>query len=230
KAEVDGKPATVIAWIWARTVTCPNPACGIEMPLVRSWWLGKKKGKEAYVVPEVVADADHPSGKRDKYRIEHAPDGPQLEGTMSGRQGAWCVACQNPVAKNYIKSEGRAGRMGAALMAVVAEGRRRRVYLDPDEQHRKAARVSRPEDVPDQELGFDPRNLWTPDYGLTRFSDLFTNRQLVALTTFSDLVSEARERVVKDALEAGMPAGDRLAAGGTGAEAYGDAVATYLGM
>ncbi|GAA2003798.1 DUF1156 domain-containing protein [Nocardiopsis rhodophaea] len=213
----DGSEAMVIAWIWARTVTCPNPACGIEMPLVRSWWLGKKKGKEAYVVPTVVPDTSHPSGKRVKFEIGHdtagAPTNNQ-DGTMSGRHGAVCVACDGVVSKDTIKAEGIAGRMGAVLMSIVAEGRRRRNYLPPTPEHEEEARTQRPENVPDQELGYDPRNLWTPLYGLTRFSGLFTNRQLLVLTTLSDLVAEVRDRVLED--------------GGT--PAYGDAVATYLGF
>lgn len=227
----DGGEATVIAWIWARTVTCPNPACGIEMPLVRSWWLGKKKGKEAYVVPSVVSDPSRPSGQRVAFEIGQDPSGPKGEdGTMSGRQGASCLSCDASVSKDHIKAEGMASRMGAALMAVVAEGNRRRIYLAPTDEHRTAADVERPEGVPDQNIGHDPRALWTPLYGLSRFSDLFTNRQLVALTTFSDLVGEARERVLADARTAGMPEGERLDAGGSGASAYADAVATYLGL
>lgn len=225
----DGSEATVIAWIWARTVTCPNPACGIEMPLVRSWWLGKKKGKEAYIIPRVVEDDEHPSGKRMAFDIGHDKTGPTVEASKN-RQGAVCVACGSQASQDHIKKEGRAGNMGAALLSVVAEGNRRRVYLPPTRAHIGASDVSRPSDVPDQELGFDPRNLWTPPYGLTRFADLFTNRQLLALTTFSDLVTEARERVLQDALDAGMPSGDRLAEGGAGAEAYADGVATYLAM
>jgi len=221
-----GGEATVIAWIWARTVTCPNPACGIEMPLVRSWWLGKKKGKEAYVVPTVV-------GGKVEYGIGHdLGQGPSkdVDGTMSGRKGAVCVGCGTAVSTDYIKEEGLAGRLGASLIATVAEGNRQRIYLAPTSEHAEAAEVTRPDDVPDQPLGYDPRNLWTPAYGLGTFASLFTNRQLTALTTFSDLVVEARERVLTDALAAGVPDGVRLEAGGTGAAAYADAVATYLGL
>lgn len=213
----DGTAATVIAWLWARTVTCPNPACGIEMPLVRSWWLGKKKGKEAYVVPTVVGDLTHPSGMRVKFEISHDRAGAptkDTDGTMSGRQGGVCVSCDAAVSKDHIKAEGQAGRMGAALMATVAEGSRQRLYLAPTAEHAGFASIARPDDIPLQEIGYDPRNLWTPQYGLTKFADLFTNRQLVALTTFSDLVSEARDRVIAD--------------GGT--DAYADAIATYLGL
>jgi putative DNA methylase len=225
----DGGEANVIAWIWARTVTCPNPACGIEMPLVRSWWLGKKKGKEAYVVPQVVDDTEHPSGKRVEFEIGHYPAGPGAEATKN-RQGARCVACGSQATQDEIKRRGLAGDLGAALMAVVAEGDRRRVYLPPTNEHEVAAEISRAADVPDQELGYDPRNLWTPAYGLTHFSDLFTNRQLMALTMFSDLVSEARERVLADGLAAGMPPGERLTEGGEGGEAYADAVVTAVAM
>ncbi|MES9517389.1 DUF1156 domain-containing protein [Rhodococcus erythropolis] len=225
-----GVEAEIIAWVWARTVTCPNPACGIEMPLVRSWWLGKKKGKEAYIVASVVDDETHASGLRVKFTIGRDDSGPETDGTMSGRQGAVCIACQATVSKDYIKSEGVAGRLGARLMSVVAEGRRQRLYLDPREIDEIAANIEHTEDVPVQELGIDPRNLWTPSYGLTKFSDLFTNRQLVAMTTFCDLVKEVRERVINDALEAGMPAGESLEDGGSGAVAYGDGLATYLGI
>ena len=231
----DGTKATVIAWIWARTVTCPNPACGIEMPLVRSWWLGKKKGKEAWVRPIIVADLGHPSGKRVEFEIGHGRGGAPSadeDGTV-GRNGATCVACGSAVALDVHHAR-RARRVGsgAQLMAVVAEGDRRRVYLPPTTEHRRAARRRRGRRrAPDGELADgSPRTSDVQHYGLTRWADLFTNRQLLALTTFSDLVMEARERVLRDALAAGAPAGDRLEAGGTDAEAYADAVATYLGI
>lgn len=235
---VDGKTqksttATTIAWIWARTVTCSNPACGIAMPLVNSWWLGKKKGKEAFVVPTIVDNAATPSGRQVEFTIGHdKAKGPATadDGTVSGRSGGVCVACGSPATSGYIKAEGLAGRLGATLMAVVAEGKRRRIYVPPTNAHQEAAVVDRPRVLPNQRLGHDPRNLWTPPYGLTKFSDLFTDRQLVALTTFSDLVGEAREKVLKDAVAAGLPSSARLADGGEGAEAYADAVATYLGM
>lgn len=120
--------------------------------------------------------------------------------------------------------------MGAQLMATVAEGNRTRIYLEPTPEHEAAAQIRRPMDVPDQELGYHPKDIWTPPYGLTTFADLFTPRQLTALTTFSDLVTEAREHVLADALAAGMRQGDRIEAGGTDAAAYADAVATYLGL
>ena len=225
----DGTRASVIAWIWARTVTCPNPACGIDMPLARSWWLGKKKGREAWIKPRITADPTHRSGRRVDFTIAHDKDGPAVDGTVS-RTGATCVACWTAVPLNYIRAEGRANRTGSKLMAIVAEGNRQRVYLCPDDTHVTAAAVDRPADVPEGELPNNPRDFKTPNYGMTRWADLFTNRQLIALATFSDLVGEARDRVFKDALVAGMSEGDRLEDGGSGAAAYADAVATYLGL
>lgn len=226
KAQLDdGTEANVIAWIWARTVTCPNPACGIEMPLVRSWWLGKKKGKEAYVVPTVVDG-------RVEYSIGHDPkEAPtkDTDGTV-GRLGATCVSCGSPASLKYVREQGRTNGLGTQLMATVAEGNRRRLYVAPDRTAIAGADIVPPGDLPSGELASNPRDFKTPNYGMTTFASLFTNRQLTALTTFSDLVSEARERVLQDALAAGLHEGDRLEQGGTGAAAYADAVATYLGF
>jgi putative DNA methylase len=228
----DGTQATVIAWIWARTVACPNPACGIEMPLVRSWWLGKKKGKEAWVRPLIVTDSEHPSGRRVEFEIGHGTAGaPTADSDRTvGRSGATCIACGAAVSLNYIRGEGKRQGLGAALMTVVAEGQRQRVYLPPSAEHARAATVEEVSDAPGGDLPTNPRDFKTPNYGMTRFADLFTNRQLLALTTFSDLVDEARARARDDALAAGFPPGDPLEAGGDGAHAYADAVATYLGL
>ncbi|MFJ5599930.1 DUF1156 domain-containing protein [Micromonospora parva] len=228
----DGSLATVIAWIWTRTVTCPNPACGMETPLVRSWWLGKKKGKEAYVVPTVVADATHPSGLRVQFGIGHDKDhAPTVEGDGTvGRRGAVCVSCDAPVPLDYIRTEGRSKRLGAQLMAVAAEGNRQRIYLPPTEEHLSAAAVAAPKESIEGSLGFYPRDIKAPTYGLTEFTHLFTNRQLTALTTLSELVGEAQQLVLHDALKAGIAEGKRLESGGTGAAAYADAVASYLAM
>jgi putative DNA methylase len=204
KAKLDnGDEATVIAWIWARTVSCPNPACGGTMPLVRSFWLGKKKGKERWVHPI-------PDGKQVRFEIR-GPHGTPRAGTVS-RTGAECLLCGAAVPLAYIRAEGKAGRMGIQLMATAAEGTRTRHYLPPTEQHEQAADVPRPSDIPDAEIPHNPRYLTTPNYGLVAWSDLFTNRQLIALTTFSDLVKDARDDVVVSGAE----------------PAYADAITTYL--
>lgn len=228
----DGSEVPVIAWIWARTVTCPNPACGIEMPLVRSWWLSKKKGKEAYVVPRVIDDVTHPSGRSVEFDIGTDLSGaPQkdTDGTV-GRTGASCLACLSGVALEYIRSESRTRGLGTRLMAVVGEGDRRRIYLPPSECQVRAASLDLPSNLPTGQLFDWPGRINVVRYGLTEFADLFTNRQLLALTTLGDLVGEAREKALGDAIEAGMEAGERLVDGGSGAEAYADAVATFLGL
>ena len=221
----DGLEATVIAWIWARTVTCPNPACGIETPLVSKWWLGKKKGKEAYIVPKVVGD-------HVEYSIGHDPKRAptkQDDGTVD-RNGARCLACEAHIGFDYLRSEARSGRMGAELTAIAVEGRGSRTYLPPDRAHAAMALRAVPSSVPVGDLPEAALGFRVQAYGMLKYSDLFSSRQLTALTTFSDLVGETRERVLRDALAGGMSKGERLEAGGVGAAAYADAIATYLGL
>lgn len=228
----DGTTANVIAWIWARTVTCPNPACGIETPLVRSWWLGKKKGKEAYIVPHVTEALNHPHGKTVTFSIEHDMAGAPAkdnEGTV-GRNGATCIACKSSIDLTYVRSEGRSGRLGSQLMSEVAEGTRSRIYLAPSDRSILAAQTPVPEDIPRQEIPPQAPSFRVQAYGMNHCADLFTAPQLTALTTFSDLVLEARERVFIDAGVAGLRDSEGLELGGSGADAYADAVTTYLGL
>lgn len=220
-----GTEHKVIAWIWARTVTSPNPANPIEVPLVRTWWLSKKKGKEAWVRAtvrdgrvhyEVVNDANGPKGSDD--------------GTIS-RGKAIAIGDQTPIDIKYIRSEARAGRLSAHLIAVIAEDKRGRLYVSPTDEHYDAAHVERPTDVPNQLIptrNHDVDRL--PMYGMPTWSDAFTDRQLVALTTFSDLVGEMHKRILSDALASGVSEGESLEAGGAGARAYADAIATYLAL
>jgi putative DNA methylase len=203
--EHGGGNATVIAWIWVRTVKSPNPAWDGPMLLARSFALSTKKGNETWVEP--IIDRER---KRISFAIRTGSGCP--EGTV-GRSGALCLATGTPVPLTHIREEGKAGRMGAQLMAIVAEGPRGRVYVAPDETHERIARSAvPPDDVPDFELATHPQYMGTPRYGLSQFRDLFTPRQLVALCTFSDLVDEVRLRILDDC----------------GDEAYAKAVATYL--
>ncbi len=219
-----GTEHTVIAWKWARTVTSPNPANPIETPLVNSWWLSKKKGKEAWVKATVVDG-------QVQYEVQHNADGPKgdADGTVN-RRGAVSIADGTPIDLSYIRAESRAGRMGAHLIAVVADGGKGRVYVSPNEKHTSVAQVPRPDDLPVSELPEKALGFRVQAYGFEQWVDLFTNRQLVALSTLSDLVSEARNKILEDALAAGIPAGERLEDGGVGAEMYADAVATYLAL
>ena len=217
-----GGEATVIAWIWARTVKCPNPACGCEMPLASSFVLSKKKGNEAYIVPCV-------NGNTIRYTV-HMDNGTVPDSPKTSRGSNFkCIACGNSVTPDYIKSECVSKRADAVLMAIVAEGRKGRIYITPDEIHSDIAKVPLPDNIPNGEIGGDRRALWTPLYGLTEFSDLFTNRQLTALTTFSDLIAEAQAKAEQDAIKAGMPDDNvPIAEGGKGAKAYGEAIGVYL--
>lgn len=231
----DGSRANVVAWLWARTVACPNPACGITMPLVKSWWLSKKKGDEAYLSASVVDDPTSRAGRRIGFTVSRDKSGAPTttnDGTV-GRKGARCVACGAGAPLSYVRSEAQAGRMGQQLMAIVAEANRKRVYLEPAEEHVSAANVERPDTVP---MGSLPPHSVSPNsnqtvriYGFTEFADLFTNRQLVTLTTFNGLVAEARSKIREDA---GFAAWAPVDATEFEAEvgAYADAVATYLAM
>lgn len=220
-----GTEHTVIAWKWARTVISPNPANPIETPLVNSWWLSKKKGKEAWVKATVVDG-------QVQYEVQHNADGPKKDedGTIKHGKGAWTVGDGTPFSYDYVRESGKRGEIGAHLIGIVAEGNPGRLYLSPTPEHIQAAKVDAGDAGIIGEIATNPRWFSPPAYGMREFSDLFTNRQLVALTTLSDLVSEARSKVLEDALASGIPAGERLEDGGVGAEAYADAVATYLGL
>ena len=222
-----GRKLTVIAWLWARTVKSPNPAfADVDVPLASTFILSTKKGKEAYVEPVIEG-----RGYRFTVKVGAPPDADAAKAGTKLSRGAnfRCLMSGSPVAGDYVKAEGQAKRLGARLMAVVAEGDRSRVYLAPTAEHEETARSAVPEWQPEQSLPDDPRNFWTVLYGLRLYSDLFTSRQIVALTTFSDLVGEATERVRHDAVAGGLPDDDRpLRDGGTGATAYAETVAVYL--
>lgn len=225
--EQGGGEATVIAWIWARTVKCPNPACGCEMPLASSFVLSKKKGKEAWIEPQFDYEA-----KKITYKVRlgkgKVPEAPK---TARGAKFK-CIMCGETTTDNYIKQESVNGRMGSVLMGIVAEGKHGRLYVSPTEEHVLATQCSKPEgEYPEQRLPYDPRNIWCVNYGLDTYDKLFTNRQLTALTTFSELVSEAQAKAEADAVAAGMK-NDHLPLcnGGDGAKAYGEAVGVYLAL
>ena len=224
--EYGGGEATVIAWLWVRNVTCPNPACGTQMPLTSKWWLSKKKGKESWVEPHIDYNVTPPTIH---FAVKTGKGQPQ-DGTVN-RQGATCIACGTTVAFDHVRNEGKAGRMGAQLMAIVAEGNHNRAYLAPTREQAAIAAQAIPEWKLEAVLPHNPRDFKTPNYGMRTFGELFTPRQLVALTTFSDLVQEARDKVLHDAKVAGWSVdGVSLNDGGAGANAYADAVATYLAI
>jgi len=224
-----GQKLTVIAWLWARTVKSPNPAFAhVEVPLASTFMLSTKAGKEAYVEPLIEG-----GGYRFTVKVGKPKDAEGVKNGTKLARGAnfRCLMSGTPIASDHIYGEAQAGRMGARLMAIVAEGERGRVYLAPTPEHEAAARRAKPDWKPDVAMPENPRWFSPPLYGLTTYGDLFTPRQLVALTTFSDLVGEAMQQARRDALAAGLPDdGVPLRNGGSGATAYAEAVGVFLGI
>jgi putative DNA methylase len=223
----DGKDTTVIAWLWARTVKCPNPACGALMPLLGTFQLSTRKGKEAWIDPVIDRRA-----RTVRFEVKggkgKAPPSPKV-----GRGATFiCLVCETIADDASTRNEFKAKRNGKQLTAIVAEGERGRVYLTPDAEHERIAALAVPLWKPEEEMDQDTNNLVSGrGYGITNWFELFTPRQLVTLTTFSDLVNEARQKAFSDARIAQM-IDDNVTfdQGGANATAYGDAVATYLGL
>lgn len=215
--------ANVIAWVWARTVKCPNPVCRCHMPLASSFILSKKKGQEAWV--EAIENGDH-----FEYKVRYGLCPKDKESAKVGKGGAFkCIKCGAHTSQKYVTDEFKAGRNGEDLLAVVAEGDNTRIFVSPTVEQREAARISKPDSYPDGPLPDAPRYISPPLYGLTKYSQLFTNRQLTALTTYANLISLARKKIEQDAIAAGMSNDHRgLADGGTGAKAYSEAIGIFL--
>lgn len=220
-----GKRLQAIAWLWARTVKSPSPAFShATVPLVSTFILSNKAGKEVYVEPVI---------ERDRYRFVvrlGSPPASAKQGTSAGKRAAFrCLLSDVPIDYNYIRAEGKASRMGVRLLAIVAEGPKGRVFLDPTEAAEATANSAQATWKPEMALPDNTRDFKTPNYGLATFGDLFTPRQLVALTTLSDLVCDVRARVQSDSLRA-----DTESSGGSSsdsehrARAYADAVAVFL--
>ena len=231
--EHGGGKATVIAWIWARTAPSPDPAfADVQVPITSTFLLNSKKGKEIWIEPIVDREA-----KTLSYRIRK--DGTKEEiaiakkGTKEGKRGAnfRCLVSEAAITPDHVKRMGKNGKMGQALIAIVAKGNRSRFYIAPTAEHEQLALSVKQSQKPEVNLPNDPRNFWTVDYGLKTFGDLFTNRQLLALNTFSDLVHQARQQIEADGLAAGMSSDSTpLRNSGTGAKAYAEAVSVYLGF
>lgn len=230
--EYGGGKATVIAWIWARTVPSPDPAFSdVQVPLISNFVLSSKKGQEVWIEPQVDRHA-----KTISYQIRRGGTKAELAdaamGTTAGKRQAFrCIMSGAALPYDHIRQAGKAGQMGQTLIAIVAEGKRGRAYVEPLSKHIEIARSAKPEWKPEARLPDNPRDFKTPNYGMETFGDLFTDRQLVALNTFSDLVHEARTQIEADALAAGLPADETpLRDGGKGAKSYAEAVSVYLGM
>ena len=191
---------TVIAWIWARTVKCPNPACSCEMPLVSSFLLSNKSN--TYIQPIITGDSI-------RYVVKQGKDVPN--GTMMRRNGAVCIFCNQPVGYAHIKAEGNAGRIKYQQLAIISEGTKGRLYHAPNDEH-TSFDVCKPDNLPNGEMPRQALGFVAQLYGPTHYTDLFTNRQLMALSTFSELVADAKTMVIHDG----------------GSEDYANSIALYL--
>lgn len=218
-----GGEATVIAWIWARTAKCPNPACGCDMPLASKFVLSKKKNRETWIEPVY-------NGTKFEFRIHKGKCPKDRETLKLGRGAVFKCPCCGEVTKDeYIKELGKDGKLGATMMAVIAEGGKGRLYIEPKEEYELLANVPKPVELPEGAMPNNPRWFSPPAFGMNDFSSVFTNRQLLALTTFSDLIPQVRKVIYEDARKQGMEDdGVGIANGGTGATAYSEAVSVYL--
>jgi putative DNA methylase len=219
-----GDELTAIAWIWTHAVTCPNPACQAEMPLARSFWLSKDRKDKTWVEP-VVDSLSRKVGYRVRVGAGQPPDG------TVNRRGAHCIVCKTNVRFDYIRAQGRAGHLKARLMAVMAESGSGKVYLSPTLEQEAVGDCAEPANIPDTDLPNEALGFRVQRYGLTKHRHLFKPRQLHVLSTFSEIISQVRERIKHDAIAGGIGDDDiPLSQGGTGARAYADAVAIYLAL
>lgn len=218
-----GRELAVIAWLWARSVKCPNPACRRQMPMVRNFNLSTRKGREAWVEPEFDAESNTIRMKVNAFA------GKPRKGTVANR-AVTCLACGNSAGLAYIREEAQRGRMAVLPLAIVADDGRSRVYLPFPGDHAEAALSARPRWKPTEKVTTPSHDVdRLPMYGMYVWGDAFTPRQLVAMTTFSDLIGETIKRMNRDALAAGLSDDDvGVENGGTGARGYAEAVGTYL--
>jgi putative DNA methylase len=220
-----GQKLTVIAWLWARTVKSPNPAFShVDVPLVSSFILGSKPGKQVYIEPEVEN-----GGYRFKVKTGDLPPSSKNGSSAGKRAGFLCVMSNSPIDYSYIRSEGKAGRMRQKLMALVAEGARGRVYLPPTKEMEQLAQSADKSWRSDLEMPLKHRNFQPPGYGLTKFGDLFTPRQSLFLNTLCEILATSRDRIYDDAVASHMTSdGAGLDSGGSEAKAYSEAIGVYL--
>ena len=230
--EYGGGKANVIAWIWARTVPSPDPAFSdVNVPLVSSFLLSSKKNKEVWIEPLVDKQS-----KSITYCIRQGGTTAEISaakaGTKSGRGANFrCIMSDTAITAKHITSAAKNGELGQTLIAIAAEGKRGRAYVAPTEEHASTALSASPSWKPEQRQPENPRWFSPPSYGMETFGDLFTDRQLVALNTLSELVELAREELEKDAIKAGVSEDTTpLRNGGNGAKAYADAVSVYLAL
>ena len=208
----NGAEVPVTAWLWCRTIECPNPACRIETTLASTWWLNKKKGQEAWLEPYVEK-------KKIKFNVIKKGNGPKDPPKQGRGANFKCVACDTLIRDVYVKEHAMKGSLGSTLLAMVVESGKRE-FISGNSMHEDAARIAIPPNLPQEELAYDPRSIWCVSYGLRKFVDLFTPRQLQAIVAFSDAIIEIKEVIFTDALKKSFTEID--------AKLYADSIALYL--
>ncbi len=221
-----GQPLTVIAWLWARTVKSPNPAfSGVDVPIASTFVISSKESIGAYAEPVIES-----SNIRFRVCVGDITNKARVGTKASGRGANFlCLLSGSPISADYIRKEARAKRMGSTPIAIIAETQNGRVYLSPTENQTTVARSAKPTWQPDVTFFKDALGFRVGNYGFTTWSDFFTPRNLVALETFSGLISEVQQRVLKDGIAAGLRNdGLTLSNTGSGATAYAEAVSVFL--
>jgi putative DNA methylase len=230
--EYGGGDANVIAWLWSRTVPSPDPAfSGVPVPIASNFVLSAKPGQEVWIEPVVDKIA-----KTIAYRIRKGGASIDFQrakqGTKAGRGANFrCILSGSAITMEHVRSAAKRGELGSKLMAIVADHRSGRIFLESNEDHERTAKDISSTLRPTMLLSPDRRAFTPPDYGMTEYGDLFTERQLVLLNTLSDLVHEARKQIEGDATAVtGLMDQSPLCEGGAGAKAYAEAVSVYLGF
>ncbi|MYB44033.1 MAG: DUF1156 domain-containing protein [Acidimicrobiia bacterium] len=219
----NGEKLTPIAWIWARTVQSPDPSWRGHVPLVASWVLSNKKGKpKVWIEPIINREAQTIS-----YEIRQGGE-PSYKRTVTGGNGT-CIATGSAIPVDYVRTEAQEGRIGAHMMALIAESPSGRRYCGAKLSDIVSTEPDIAASISLNEIDLYPRSISIHLYGFDAWHKLFTSRQLSALSTFQDLLKTVHEQVCSQAIMAGMSSGEnRLKDGGSGAIAYADAVVTYL--
>ena len=197
--ELSKQESTVIAWIWARTVPSPDPAFSqTQVPLISSALLSSKKGKEVWL--ELIVDKVL---KKISYKIHKGGTQEELQraklGTSAGKRQAFkCILSGSAITYDYIRQAGKKSQMGHKLIAIVAEGKNGRIYSEPDIKHENIALSAVSSWRPNTLLPKNPRDFKTPNYGLTEIGDLFSERQLITLDTFSSIIPQVIKKIIDD--------------------------------
>tara|TARA_B100000212_G_scaffold336040_1_gene308816 strand:+ start:3490 stop:6393 length:2904 start_codon:yes stop_codon:yes gene_type:complete len=225
----EGQKLKIISCQWARAIKSCNPTFShVDVPLATTFYLSTKKGKEAYIQPII---------KGDHYIFEVKIGRPENDsqvklGTSAGKRSAFrCIMSGSPIPYEYIRDEGAKGNITFCLMALVADGKKGRIFLSPTPEYLSLIKHDSPKWIPDLELANNPRDLATTKYGMKTFDSLFTNRQLIALSTLSSEINGIQKKIEQDALNSGF-SNDKISLqnNGRGAKAYSEAIVVYLSL